>query len=523
MRRLFAAIVLTVGVLTLSESLHAAPPATQPVKPKFTIGKDTTFIVTPLRPDGTVDYVEAIDRRSAADIAPGQNAYAVLIRLADLSSLDEAERRTILAKLGVEPPDPADRLVSLQDFLASTRPDTPSDLPAALKLKATTRPWKEAEYPQVAAWLKANDRPLDLAVQAASRARYYRPSVGKDVVAIALPGLGAFVELSRALSARALLRAGRGDIDGAWHDLGAGMRIGRLMEADATLVGQLVGGLVEKNAVDSAKSLVSLPMTPQQAHTARKMLLDLPAHQVNPLPQALSAERFMALDIVQFMAASDDPLRELAVRTGGQADSQPDADPQRKPAKLDLDWDALLRQLNGCYDRLEEAARTPALKDRVAALDAVVKEHRIRVGASPLTREIVLGRALQDVTPESRAVLSRQLADCIASICMPFLSQVSIVSARVQTEGIVLQTAGALAAYRADTGKFPETLDALVPKYLPTVPPDAFDSQPLKYSRTADGFLLYSVGDNGKDEGGKTDRSAKPEVDDIAIRVPAGN
>lgn len=53
---------------------------------------------------------------------------------------------------------------------------------------------------------------------------------------------------------------------------------------------------------------------------------------------------------------------------------------------------------------------------------------------------------------------------------------------------------------------FPATLQELVPQFLPAVPIDPFDGQPLRYRRQEDGtFLLYSVGRNGKDEEGNAE------------------
>ncbi len=86
----------------------------------------------------------------------------------------------------------------------------------------------------------------------------------------------------------------------------------------------------------------------------------------------------------------------------------------------------------------------------------------------------------------------------------------------------------ALAIYHADRGSYPATLADLVPKYIATVPKDIFghDAE-LHYARQGDGYLLYSVGSNGKDDGGKTygDRASPSygpgDYDDIVVRVPA--
>lgn len=61
----------------------------------------------------------------------------------------------------------------------------------------------------------------------------------------------------------------------------------------------------------------------------------------------------------------------------------------------------------------------------------------------------------------------------------------------------------ALLCHRDDHGAWPDRLDALVPDYLPEVPLDPLAGQPLVYRRTDDDYLLYSVGTDRQDDGGK--------------------
>lgn len=53
--------------------------------------------------------------------------------------------------------------------------------------------------------------------------------------------------------------------------------------------------------------------------------------------------------------------------------------------------------------------------------------------------------------------------------------------------------------YRIDNGQWPETLDELVPKYLPQVPSDPYsrDGKPLLYADFEGGVIIGSVGENG--------------------------
>jgi hypothetical protein len=64
-------------------------------------------------------------------------------------------------------------------------------------------------------------------------------------------------------------------------------------------------------------------------------------------------------------------------------------------------------------------------------------------------------------------------------------------------------TAIALKRYQLKHGNYPQALSDLMPKFLSDVPQDPVDGKPLRYRLTADGdFLLYSIGENGKDDRG---------------------
>ena len=62
----------------------------------------------------------------------------------------------------------------------------------------------------------------------------------------------------------------------------------------------------------------------------------------------------------------------------------------------------------------------------------------------------------------------------------------------------------ALKRYELREGKSATTLDQLVPGFLKQLPHDFMDGKILRYKLTADGPLLYSVGNDGKDDGGDT-------------------
>jgi hypothetical protein len=65
-----------------------------------------------------------------------------------------------------------------------------------------------------------------------------------------------------------------------------------------------------------------------------------------------------------------------------------------------------------------------------------------------------------------------------------------------------LRAALACERYRLSQGKWPSSLDALVPVYLPAIPVDPFSGKPLLYRLLPDGVVIYSVGANGVDDQG---------------------
>ena len=82
----------------------------------------------------------------------------------------------------------------------------------------------------------------------------------------------------------------------------------------------------------------------------------------------------------------------------------------------------------------------------------------------------------------------------------------------------------ALAAYRADHKKYPNSLGDLAPKYLPTIPSDIFSGKALIYKLTETGYVFYSVGMNEQDDGGRllSDKYEDGETrgDDLGVRMP---
>ena len=99
-------------------------------------------------------------------------------------------------------------------------------------------------------------------------------------------------------------------------------------------------------------------------------------------------------------------------------------------------------------------------------------------------------------------------------IMMPALSRVVALDlgaiARLRTARVAL----AIERYRLSEGKLPDALTDLVPAYLDSVPKDPFDGNELRYKRLESGFVVYSIGEDLSDDGGKERPTGKKKKDD---------
>ncbi len=91
---------------------------------------------------------------------------------------------------------------------------------------------------------------------------------------------------------------------------------------------------------------------------------------------------------------------------------------------------------------------------------------------------------------------------------------------RVRAHLDLARAALAIERYRLAVDNVPENLAELVPRYLDAVPLDPFDGRPIRYRRTQPGYLLYSIMEDGQDNGGRTrDEVKKGEPYDLCFIV----
>ena len=127
------------------------------------------------------------------------------------------------------------------------------------------------------------------------------------------------------------------------------------------------------------------------------------------------------------------------------------------------------------------------------------------------------------MTPYQRHVRNLRSDDLISAlpkyryflidICTPAVDRVSEIGYRGKASYETIVTILALKRWRLEKNAYPATLDELVAAgYLKALPRDPYSDKPLVYERTDDDFVLYSVGPNFSDDGGKPGTDSRGRV-----------
>jgi hypothetical protein len=92
---------------------------------------------------------------------------------------------------------------------------------------------------------------------------------------------------------------------------------------------------------------------------------------------------------------------------------------------------------------------------------------------------------------------------------MPAIGRVLEIDVRTTAQVDCARVALGIERYRLAKGSLPKELADLVPRYMDKVPIDPLDDKPLRYKLTEPGYIVYSIGYGGTDEGGRERGSGK--------------
>ena len=90
----------------------------------------------------------------------------------------------------------------------------------------------------------------------------------------------------------------------------------------------------------------------------------------------------------------------------------------------------------------------------------------------------------------------------LTKILVPALGRILEIDVRTTAQVDCAIVALGIERYRLAKGSLPKELAELAPRYIDKVPIDPFDGKPVRYKLTEPGYIVYSVGADGTDEGG---------------------
>lgn len=289
-----------------------------------------------------------------------------------------------------------------------------------------------------------------------------------------LPHLNKLRQLSRLVAARALWSAQAGQMSACVHDVETGLEMSRATADEPILVSALVQhALVQIAAATLRKSVVYGHMPEAQARECHQKFGEVDLQ--TSLVKALEGERAMGLTLSRQMENGTVPDPE---HPGKPLVSGPPAHLFRYMLRPDRRF--YLRQ----FDMLLRYSGLPYREIKRKRLDQ-------RMDADP-PRYALVSYVLLPVG--SRALEARDR-------CL-----VAVGQSRV---------ACALEAYWDRFGSYPETLSELRSKLGWKIEEDPFSGRDFIYKRLPRGYLLYSIGDDLRDDGGETrDYFEKKELAD---------
>lgn len=534
-RRILAAAfpVAVAAVLQCGNTVIAAEIA----KPVITPSVATTHITSPLDAEGYVDYLAAANLKMRQGVSPSENAAIPLLEAIGIADGNLEVTNLLRAELGMPAWTPGSMQMFSMGSLVSERTAKYRDNgvvtdSAALEAEqkrindqngpAMERPWKEADFPEMAEVLKRNAASLKVVSEGVKRPKYYRPLVRRvptdTLIAILLPDVQVQREFARQLAMRAMLHLGHGRVQEAKADLLTMHRLGAHISNGATLIEGLVGVAIDSIAAAADNRWANHPLvTSTDIAAYRTELMALPAVS-NFAHQLDLTERFMGLDVTQAIARGRLTTTSLVNDT-----VSPEADEfgtGLRPDRflegligLSVDWPTAMQTLNRQYDDLVAVAQKTDPRTRDQGLQAIDAQLRASKADSTSFKSVV-----SSVIGGNKG-RGKNMGATLGQMLVPAVVQVFEAENRVRMRRLTTITGFAILEYRAVNGAPPAKLQDLVPDYLSTVPQDVYTGEGLKYTTDGTNFKVYAVGRNRLDDGGKTFTAEKP-WDDVGFHIP---
>ena len=462
--------VLIVPILLLIAVDYLWPP------PKIRVSRETTHFDGPRRPDGSINFEGAIHNHFSEHVTPEENA-AVLLYEALGPVIDGQRVDTLLYhRLGMTQPPMGRRYFQPINEI----PRLPDGSVEATQFKAA---------------LQA----LSLVRKAVERPKYYSPLVppleapGRfaTLTKASLAGPAMMRKMGETFAAQARIDLLQGDVESSLEDLMTCQRLGRLLNQGVTTVEQGIGIDLEELAISMRLAIVKSGLSRETLDRVQQRL----AAELPPLRSMDGVvditERAVFLDLVSRMQEPDFEPRDFSLLRRSHTPFKP------LVARV-VDHNVAMELGNKYYDRMADALRETEWSRRSQLIAEVVGDLEAMV--AEVNDESAWRK--QHVPSMRARVLSEQVARILLVNLFTgaHLTQKrqDLLTQNLRNHRVAI----ALFAWYADHQTYPQTLAELTPEYLSAIPDDLFSSAPPIYRRSETGFMLYSIGPNGVDDGG---------------------
>ncbi len=340
-----------------------------------------------------------------------------------------------------------------------------NDLPVAgsAKLPTRTEPMAEGTKTLITEYLTDNKKALDLLHKGAAIEHSRYPADLTQGFYAPLPALGDVRQGAKMLKLEAVLYAEKAKPQLATDSVTAIFGVARSLAKEPILVSQLVRISCEALAVSALEKVVNrTELTDEQLVKLSQILEN--ADDSTGIVRAFAGERCIVVEFLKDPTSYDPSIF---------SNPPPLSTPLVTLCKITglADTDALL-----CIDLMSNDMEIMQLEPhyRKEAVEAV-EAKRNKISKIHILLNIAMPSLSRCITLDLRGI------------------------ARLRTARVAL----AVERYRLATGTLPDTLGELTPTYIAIIPKDPFDGKDLRYQKLGTGFVVYSVGEDGQDDGGK--------------------
>ncbi len=325
------------------------------------------------------------------------------------------------------------------------------------------KPFRPEDRRRLEALIDRNKRVIELMLEASAKPCFRYGDLQKPIMERTLPNFSLMIQATRLLTVDALFKAERGEINEAIDEMLKGLAFTRLNCDEPLLINFQISMANARLLLYNLNRLVSEAKVPVLTAALSRIMetLDSEAWR-RAMARALEAEYegfcFGTYELVQKGELSTDIN---PVGWGGRLVNW-----WKRPAlKSEVIW------ISEQYQKMIEAAGLPFYRSKIA---------KVLNGEKEIPAKYTLARLI-----------------------LPRIYTVVVKEATLEAMMEAARVGLACLIYRNQYGKYPEKISDLVPGILKEEPLDPFTGKSLIYRTRENGFIVYSLGTNQKDDNGK--------------------